>query len=63
MSLDRFLDDRIRAALRGADQKGKLGLVADVVDIAGGEDTLREIMNSTDELHTMDRIILAAALT
>ncbi len=48
-------DHRIRAALRAADDKGKLGVVAAVVGIAGGEAELRKIMDSTDELHIMDR--------
>ena len=48
-------DDRIRAALKDADNRGKLGVVAAVVGIAGGETELRKIMDSTDELHIMDR--------
>jgi hypothetical protein len=52
---DPKIDDNIRHALRAADQKGKLGVVAAVVGIAGGDDALRKIMNSTGELSIMDR--------
>lgn len=55
-------DDVIRSALVEADRKGKLGVVAAVVGIAGGESTLREIMNSTGELSIMDRGMLALHL-
>ena len=48
-------DDRIRTALKDADDKGKLGVVAAVVGIAGGEAELRKIMDSSGELHIMDR--------
>jgi len=47
------IDDRIRAALRDADAKGRLAVVSAV--IGHSEDALREIMNSTGELHIMDR--------
>jgi len=50
------LDNKIRAALRDADAKGKLALVGAV--IGPSEDALREIMNSTGELHIMDRGML-----
>ena len=56
-------DDRIRDALRDADSKGKLGVAAAVTGIAGGEAELRKIMNSTGELHVMDRGMLALHLT
>lgn len=55
-------DDVIRSALVEADRKGKLGVVAAVVGIAGGEKTLREIMSSTGELSIMDRGMLALHL-
>jgi hypothetical protein len=55
-------DDKIREALRSADHKGKLDIVAAVVGIAGGEKELRKIMNSTGELHIMDRGMLAIHL-
>jgi len=55
-------DERIREALRDADSKEKLGVVAVVTGIAGGEDELRKIMNSTGELHIMDRGMLAVHL-
>lgn len=51
-------DEQIRKALRNADAKGRLGVVAAVVGIAGGERELRKIMNSTSELSTMDRGML-----
>lgn len=55
-------DAEIRAALRNADRRGKLGVVAAVVGIAGGEDELRKIMQSTEELSVMDRGMLAIHL-
>lgn len=55
-------DDVIRSALVEADRKGKLGVVAAVVGIAGGEDELRKIMSSTGELSIMDRGVLALHL-
>lgn len=55
-------DDKIRAALRDADRKGKLGVVAAVVGIAGGTSELRRIMDSTDELSVMDRGMLSLHL-
>ena len=59
---DPEIDDTIRSALRDADAKGKLGVVAAVTGIAGGTAELRKIMNSTDELHIMDRGMLAMHL-
>ncbi len=56
--LDKSMDVKIRAALKDADAKGKLSVVAAVTGIAGGEDELRKIMNSTEELHVMDRGML-----
>ena len=55
-------DDRIRAALRSADKKGQLQVVAAVTGIAGGVTELRKIMNSTVELAVMDRGMLAIHL-
>lgn len=52
---DPKLDDAIRAALRDADRKGRMGVVAAVVGVAGGEGALRDIMNSTGKLSIMDR--------
>jgi hypothetical protein len=52
---DPKIDDSIRAALKDADRKGKLGVVAAVVGIAGGDESLRKIMNSTGDLSIMDR--------
>lgn len=60
--LDASMDDRIRAALRDANRRGKLHIVAVVVGIAGGEETLREIMDSTGELSIMDRGMLGVHL-
>ncbi|BBT40917.1 hypothetical protein [Pseudomonas guariconensis] len=59
---DRKQDDRIRSALRNADRRGQLQVVAAVTGIAGGVEKLREIMNGTDELHIMDRGMLALHL-
>lgn len=59
---DKKIDDRIRAALKDADSKGKLDVVAAITGIAGGEKTLREIMNSTDDLGIMDRGMLSVHL-
>lgn len=53
--LNKETDVKIREALRSADRKGKLSVVAAVIGIAGGEKELRKIMNSKDELHIMDR--------
>jgi len=60
--LDKKQDDRIRAALRSADKKGQLDVVAAVTGIAGGTKELRRIMNSTGELSVMDRGMLAIHL-
>jgi len=55
-------DERIRAALRNADKKGQLQVVAAVTGIAGGVNELRRIMNSTDALSIMDRGMLGIHL-
>ena len=55
-------DDKIKEALRSADEKGKLGVVAAVTGISGGEEELRKIMNTEGELHIMDRGVLAVHL-
>ena len=60
--LDESTDEKIRTALRKADKEGKLGVVAAVVGIAGGESELRKIMNSTGPLHIMDRGMLGMHL-
>jgi hypothetical protein len=60
--LDKSMDDKIRAALRSADAKGKLTVVAAVTGIAGGEKELRRIMKSTGELPIMDRVMLGMHL-
>ncbi len=67
MTLFELLDDertdaRIRKALLNADAEGKLGVVAAVTGIAGGEAELRKIMNSEGELHIMDRGMLSIHL-
>ena len=59
---DRKTDDKIRSALRGADDKGKLAVVAAVTGIGGGEPELRKIMESKGELPVMDRRMLAMCL-
>lgn len=60
--LDKTTDDKIRVALRSADAKGRLSVVAAVTGIAGGEKELRRIMNSCDELPIMDRGMLGMHL-
>lgn len=55
-------DERIRSALRSADKKGQLQVVAAVTGISGGVAELRRIMNSTEELAVMDRGMLAIHL-
>lgn len=55
-------DDQIRAALRRADERGQLQVVAAVTGIAGGEKALRNIMKSTEPLSIMDRGMLAIHL-
>lgn len=55
--------DQIRTALKSADEKKKLGVVAAVVGISGGESELRKIMNSTGEINIMDRGMLAIHLS
>ncbi|EOK5389642.1 hypothetical protein ACM6SQ_004691 [Pseudomonas aeruginosa] len=56
-------DDRIRAALRNADKRGQLQVVAAITGIAGGVQELRKIMNSTGEMSIMDRGMLALHLS
>lgn len=60
--LDPKMDGIIRAALRSADRRGKLSVVAAVTGIAGGADELRKIMNSEGELSLMDRGMLGLHL-
>lgn len=59
---DKRQDERIRSALRSADNKGRLAVVAAVTGIAGGEKALREIMDGDNELAIMDRAMLAIHL-
>lgn len=59
---DKRQDDRIRQALRNADKKGQLQVVAAVTSISGGTAELRRIMNSTDELSIIDRGMLSIHL-
>ena len=56
-------DTHIRNALRLADENGKLGVIAAVTGISGGETELRKIMESEGELHIMDRGMLLIHLT
>lgn len=56
---DPKLSDKIRTALRYADQKGKLSVVAEVVGIHGGVVKLRRIMNSEGDILIGDRAVLA----
>lgn len=55
-------DGKIRKVLRDADQMGNLSMVAKIVGIAGGVESLREIMNSEEELGIMDRGMLGMHL-
>lgn len=59
---DESMDARIRAALKDAEKKGALPVVAAVTGISGGVDELRKIMNSTEPLHIMDRGMLGVHL-
>ena len=56
------IEERIRAALKDADDKGKLDVVAAVTGISGGVAELRKIMNSTEEMSIMDRGVLGMHL-
>lgn len=60
--LDPQQDTRIRAALFSAAQQGRLGLVAAVTGIRGGEKELRKIMRSKEPLSIIDRATLAVLL-
>jgi len=55
-------EDKIRAALKDADERGQLSVVEAVTGIAGGVEELRKIMNSTEELSIMDRGMLGLHL-
>ena len=61
-TLDPKMDTVIRAALLNAERRGELETVAAVTGIAGGAEELRKIMNSTGELHIMDRGMLGMHL-
>lgn len=61
--IDQAQDERIRAALRNADRRGQLQVIAAVTGIAGGVQELRRIMNSSGELSIMDRGMLAIHLS
>ena len=56
------MDDRIRLALKDAEHKGKLGIVAAVTGIAGGTEELKKILTSTESLSIMDRGMLGLYL-
>lgn len=60
---DLQIDENIRTALRDADSKEKLGVVAAVTGISGGEDKLRSIMNSARPILDMDRATLGMHLS
>lgn len=59
---DPKIDEKIRAALRDADRKGRLSVVAAITGIAGGVKELRRLMNSTEPLSIMDRGMLSIHL-
>jgi hypothetical protein len=58
--LDEQQDDRSRAALRNANERGRLSVVAAVTGIP--EKELRRIMNSKEPLSIMDRGMLVVHL-
>ncbi len=55
--------DKIREALRAVEKDGKLEVLAAYTGIAGGVEELRKIMNSTGEIHIMDRGMLGMYLS
>lgn len=59
----RSLDQSIRAALRDADKKGKLNVVAAVVGYPTGVKGLRKIMDSVVPMDAMDRQMLGMFLS
>lgn len=56
------VDAVIREALKSANRKGKLSVVAAVTGIAGGEASLKKIMKGTGPLSIMDRGMLGMHL-
>lgn len=56
------MDNSIRALLKGSHRAGMLSNVALETGIAGGEETLIDIMNSTEPMHSMDRGMLGITL-
>lgn len=60
--INRKTDERIRAALKNANKRGQLDVVAAVTGIPGGVKKLREIMNGTGEIDFIDRTMLAIHL-
>lgn len=56
-----LLEKRIRDALLHADAEGRLGSLARDIGIAGGENTLKEIM-CADTMHSMNRGMLSLHL-
>jgi hypothetical protein len=56
------VDAAIREALKSADRKGKLSVVAAVTGIAGGQATLKKIMKGSEPLSIMDRAMLGVHL-
>ena len=56
------LDDEIRAKLMEHSKAATLWKLAESIGIAGGTAELRKILNSTGELHIMDRGMLAIHL-
>lgn len=61
--IDKAQDERIRTALRNAEKRGQLQVIAAVTGIAGGVQELKRIMNSSGELSIMDRGMLAIHLS
>ena len=54
--------DKVRAALKEAESKGRLGNIAAKSGIAGGVPALRKIMDTQGELPVIDRGILGMYL-
>lgn len=59
---DKSTDFLIKESLKHMDKQNRLHKAVEMTGITGGEDELREIMNSKGELHIMDRGMLSIHL-
>lgn len=59
---DPNIDEHIREALRVAEEKGRLEVLAAVIDFPGGLADLRKIMSSDAPLSILDRALLVVRL-